>query len=268
MPPPVRWLLSLPDAVEQLERLDRDLITRRDLEELLGVSRSRAAALMRLFGAEMAGTILVLRRASLLRTFQRAIAAGSFRRELDRRDRLVQYLHQARTAAVRVPVVPRRRRAGWTACLPVSRSSLAASRSVSSNLVMRSPLFMLLPRLFWPTTTVSRTSSAVDLQTGSSGPGPRSFRCVRRPAAGRRGAVNGPARVRPASGRRGAGHGPVARLLPGRSRAGPLLLPERVFVPVFLDPLGLVLSSSCVGGRVSAFTTSSRRRRPCRSRFG
>ena len=106
MPPPVRWLLSLPDAVEQLERLDRDLITRRDLVELLGVSRSRAAALMRVFGAELAGTILVLRRASLLRTFQRAIAAGSFSRELDRRDRLVQYLHQARTAAVRVPVVP------------------------------------------------------------------------------------------------------------------------------------------------------------------
>ena len=106
MPPPVRWLLSLPDAVEQLERLDRDLITRRDLEELLGVSRSRAAALMRVFGAEMAGTILVLRRASLLRTFQQAIAGGSFSRELDRRDRLVQYLHQARTAAVRVPVVP------------------------------------------------------------------------------------------------------------------------------------------------------------------
>ena len=76
MPPPVRWLLSLPDAVEQLERLDRDLITRRDLEELLGVSRSRAAALMRLFGAEMAGTILVLRRASLLRTFQEAIAGS------------------------------------------------------------------------------------------------------------------------------------------------------------------------------------------------
>ena len=106
MPPPVRWLLSLPDAVEQIEKLDRDLITRRDLEELLGVSRSRAAALMRVFGAELAGSILVLRRASLLRTFQQVIAAGSFSRELDRRDRLVQYLHQARTAAVRVPVVP------------------------------------------------------------------------------------------------------------------------------------------------------------------
>ena len=85
---------------------NRDLITRRDLEELLGVSRSRAAALMRVFGAELAGTILVLQRGSLLRTFQQAISDGSFTREIERRDRFVQYLRQARTAAVRVPVVP------------------------------------------------------------------------------------------------------------------------------------------------------------------
>ena len=106
MPPPVRWLLALPDAVDQLKKLDRDLITRRDIQGLLGVSRSRAAALMRVFGAELAGSILVLQRGSLLGTFQQAIADGSFTRELDRRDRFVQCLRQARTAAVRVPVVP------------------------------------------------------------------------------------------------------------------------------------------------------------------
>ena len=208
MPPPVRWLLSLPDAVEQLERLDRDLITRRDLEELLGVSRSRAAALMRLFGAEMAGTILVLRRASLLRTFQQAIAGGSF--SASSTVVIVSCSTSIRPVRLRFafPWYPRRRRAGWTACLPVSRSSLAASRSVSSNLVMRSLLFMLLRRLFWPTTTVSRTSSAVDLQTGSSGPGP--FIPVRsaagrwpargRERAGPRAACERPARGRPLAG--------------------------------------------------------------------
>ena len=72
-----------------LRSSNRDLITRRDLEELLGVSPSRAAALMRVFGAELAGTILVLQRGSLLRTFQQAIADGSFTREIDRRDRFV-----------------------------------------------------------------------------------------------------------------------------------------------------------------------------------
>ena len=106
MPPPVRWLLALPDGVDQLEKLDRDLITRRELQGLLGVSRSRAAALIRVFAAEVAGTILVLQRGSLLRNFQQAIADGPFTRELDRRDRFVQYLRQARTPAVRVPVVP------------------------------------------------------------------------------------------------------------------------------------------------------------------
>ncbi len=56
MPAPPRWLLAVPDAVRQLERLDRDLVTRRDLEKLFGVSRARAAQLMREFGAELAGS--------------------------------------------------------------------------------------------------------------------------------------------------------------------------------------------------------------------
>ena len=118
MPPPVRWLLALPDAVEQLEKLDRDLITRRDLEELPGVSRSRAAALMRVFGAELAGTILVLRRASLLRTFQQAIAGGSFTRELERRDRPRAVPPSGPYGCRSCPGGPTGgARVGWTACL-------------------------------------------------------------------------------------------------------------------------------------------------------
>ena len=35
MPAPPRWLLAVPDAVRQLEKLDRDLLTRRDVEKLL-----------------------------------------------------------------------------------------------------------------------------------------------------------------------------------------------------------------------------------------
>ena len=34
-----RWLLALPDAIRQLDALDRDLLTRRDLERLFGVSK-------------------------------------------------------------------------------------------------------------------------------------------------------------------------------------------------------------------------------------
>ena len=55
MPAPPRWLLAVPDAIRQLEALDRDLLTRRDVERLFGVSRARAAQLMRTFGAERVG---------------------------------------------------------------------------------------------------------------------------------------------------------------------------------------------------------------------
>ena len=52
-PVPARpqWLLAIPDAIRQLEDLDRELLTRRDIEQLFGVSRARAAQLMHTFGA-------------------------------------------------------------------------------------------------------------------------------------------------------------------------------------------------------------------------
>ena len=78
MPAPPRWLLALPDAIRQLETLDRDLLTRRDMERLFGVSRARAAQLMRTFGAELVGASRVLRRTALLRQLRpyRQRAAG------------------------------------------------------------------------------------------------------------------------------------------------------------------------------------------------
>ena len=60
MPARPRWLLALPDAIAQLDALDRPLLTRRDLESLFGVSRARAATLMRAFGAELTGSIRTL----------------------------------------------------------------------------------------------------------------------------------------------------------------------------------------------------------------
>ena len=44
MPPKPRWLLAIPDAISQLEKLDRTLLTRRDIERLFGVLSSRAVA--------------------------------------------------------------------------------------------------------------------------------------------------------------------------------------------------------------------------------
>ena len=87
MPPKPRWLLAIPDAIRQLEKLDRDLLTRRDVERLFGVSRARAAQLMRTFGAELAYS-RVLRRTDLLRQLRKQRRRAAFRIEEERRTRV------------------------------------------------------------------------------------------------------------------------------------------------------------------------------------
>ncbi len=72
MPRSPGWLTSLPDAIEQLEGLQRDTVTRRDIEDLLGVSKRRAVILMHQFGAHQLGNALALERQRLIRTFIRA----------------------------------------------------------------------------------------------------------------------------------------------------------------------------------------------------
>ena len=71
MPAKPRWLLSIPDAISQLEQLDRTLLTRRDIEHLFGVSKVRAAALMKTFGAEMTGNLRTLPRTKLLQQLKK-----------------------------------------------------------------------------------------------------------------------------------------------------------------------------------------------------
>ena len=104
MPAPPRWLLAVPDAIRQLETLDRDLLTRRDVERLFGVSRARAAQLMRTFGAERVGASRVLRRTALLRQLRKYRQRAAFRGEEERRTRLVAELRQARLTGIRVAV--------------------------------------------------------------------------------------------------------------------------------------------------------------------
>ena len=104
MPATPRWLLAIPDAIQQLEALDRDLLTRRDLEALFGVARARAATLMRDFGAELTGHQRTLPRAQLLRQLRKHRARAAFRGEATRRDRVVTAIRQARLTGIRVAV--------------------------------------------------------------------------------------------------------------------------------------------------------------------
>ena len=117
MPATPRWLLAVPDAIRQLETLDRDLLTRRDVERLFGVSRARAAQLMRTFGAARVGASRVLRRTALLRQLRTYRQRAAFRGEEERRTRLVAALRQARLTGIRV-AVPRAARAARLAGLP------------------------------------------------------------------------------------------------------------------------------------------------------
>ena len=104
MPPTPRWLLAIPDAIRQLDQLDRDLLTRRDLERLFGVSRARAATLMQTFGAEMTGYQRTLPRTKLLRQLRKHRARAAFRGEAARQERLLTELRTARLTGIRVAV--------------------------------------------------------------------------------------------------------------------------------------------------------------------
>ena len=117
MPAKPRWLLAIPDAIRQLEQLDRDLLIRRDLEQLFGVSRARAATLMQTFGAERTGHQRTLPKAQLLRQLRTHRAGAAFRGEATRRDRVVTAIRQARLIGIRA-AVPRAALAARLAGLP------------------------------------------------------------------------------------------------------------------------------------------------------
>ena len=104
MPAKPRWLLAIPDAIKQLEALDQDLLTRRDLERLFGVSKVRAVALMRAFGAGRTGHLLTLPRAALLRQLRRPRTRAAVRGEATRLARVVTAIRQARLTGIRVAV--------------------------------------------------------------------------------------------------------------------------------------------------------------------
>jgi hypothetical protein len=98
------WLSRIPDAVGQLEKLDRETLTRRDLERLFGVSRALAAQLMHQFGATHVGFQLVLDRADLIRTLKALRRGRSAQAAVVRRTAVITHLRQARLDAVRIPV--------------------------------------------------------------------------------------------------------------------------------------------------------------------
>ena len=121
VPATPRWLLAIPDAIRQLAALDREVLTRRELEQLFGVSRARAATLMQTFGAALTGTQRTLPRTQLLRQLRKHRARAAFRGEAARRERLLTELRTARLTGIRV-AVPVEALEGRLASLPAGVS--------------------------------------------------------------------------------------------------------------------------------------------------
>ena len=148
MPAPPRWLLAVPDAIRQLAALDREVLTRRDVEQLFGVSRARAATLMQTFGAALTGNQRTLPRTQLLRQLRRHRTRAAFRGEADRRERLLTELRTARLTGIRV-AVPVEALEGRLASLPegvnVARDRIEVRFSGAQDAVAR--LFALAQAL-------------------------------------------------------------------------------------------------------------------------
>ena len=106
MPFAPTWFARIPDAIAQLDALDRVLLTRQDVETLFGVSRARAAQLLHRFGATRVGSQLVLDRLALMRTLSAIRRGRPARAAGARRTALLTALHRARLEAVRVTVTP------------------------------------------------------------------------------------------------------------------------------------------------------------------
>lgn len=104
MPRSPAWLTSLPDAIEQLEALERETVTRWDIQQLLGVSKRQAVVLAHRFGARRVGNALLLERRALVRQFQAIRRGAVFSREVDRKGKLVETLRRARIHRMRVRV--------------------------------------------------------------------------------------------------------------------------------------------------------------------
>jgi hypothetical protein len=74
------------------------------LEQLFGISKPRAAVLMRTFGAEPVGNVRMLARTQLLRYLRARKKSAAYSGEVDRRERLITALRRARISGIRVPV--------------------------------------------------------------------------------------------------------------------------------------------------------------------
>jgi hypothetical protein len=102
MPAKPSYCAKLPPGIEALRAMEIDWIDRRQLEEVLGVSKTVAWRLLRLCGIEPGpGGALVVRREDLVARLERlARDGGPTEHEIQRRGRLEDFLERVRPAVI------------------------------------------------------------------------------------------------------------------------------------------------------------------------
>ncbi len=110
MPAQPRWLLRVPEIVEELNAMEAPIIDRSVFERVFGLRRRQAINLMRTFGGYQLGRTALVERTSLLERLRQIAAGEQFDFERRRRERLVEQLDKVRrhrqAAAVKIAVEP------------------------------------------------------------------------------------------------------------------------------------------------------------------
>jgi hypothetical protein len=110
MPPQPRWLLRVPEIVEELSAIDVPVVDRAMVERVFGLRRRQAINLMRAFGGYQLGKTALVERSAILEKLRLIIGGDRFVFEWRRRERLSEQLEQLRkhrqAASVAIAVEP------------------------------------------------------------------------------------------------------------------------------------------------------------------
>jgi hypothetical protein len=116
MPARPPWMSHIPEIVAGVRALEVPVIDRKAIEELFGVRRSQAAALMQRFGGYRSGNTMLAGCAALIEQLEAIAASPEAQFEVRRKRRLSErlggmYRHRAAAAVnIRVPADANSRR--------------------------------------------------------------------------------------------------------------------------------------------------------------
>jgi hypothetical protein len=108
MPAQPRWLLHLPEIIDNLCALEAPVVDRAVVEALFGLRRRQAINLMHSFGGYEIGRTALIERCVLIARLREMVAGERFRFEQRRRERVAERLdelrryRQAAAVAIRV----------------------------------------------------------------------------------------------------------------------------------------------------------------------